>query len=485
MFDLLDEGTNTIPNQIFKIYWSYVSFEKQEYYANENDDNYLAVTLLRRGDTSLTSFVSMELHNKTAKTNLDVAHKINSQVQFDIGDIKKTWRVKIIKDDVFEGDEKIGVSMSNPHNTLIEKPKRADVVIRDDKDQSLMFFTDKQIKVRESVGMVKLKIKRTGDLSKISSVVCYTETIDQSDNQAHLIAQPTGPSPLESHKDYIHRPRKFSSTIQFQENEQEKECEVYIIDDSLYEQEEKFLVKLADAWTGNIDAAKNTVEVSILPDPKDIPMFYFDTDEFTVDESGKFLDVRIWRNGADLNKESSVTFATSMIRDRTQLPFKYANDTTVGLAENQVDYTGVYKVVKFPRNTTMQTVQIRIIDDYHNVRLEGREIFKILLTKAKNGVLGKLKVSYVIIDDSESDKPTIAFKRARVDFTETDQEYKALIERSGDVTAGASVRCFTRQGTAKVQEDFTELPNTTDSVINFLPNEKRAYWERVKNLFTE
>ena len=68
----------------------------------------------------------------------------------------------------------------------------------------------------------------------------------------------------------------------------------------------------------------------------------------------------------------------------------------------------------------------------------------------------------------------MAFARSKVDFTENDKVYKAKIIRRGDLTKGASVRCFTRQGTAKVQEDFQELKNTTDSIIYFAPNVKEA-----------
>lgn len=39
--------------------------------------------------------------------------------------------------------------------------------------------------------------------------------------------------------------------------------------------------------------------------------------------------------------------------------------------------------------------------------------------------------------------------------------------RSGDMKHSAAVRCYTRQKTAKVDDDFLERPNTDDSLIVF------------------
>ena len=407
MFDLTDRGGNTIPNKVFDIHWSYVAFEKEEYVISENKETYLKVTLKRRGDTSQVSFVHIDLHNKTAKTHQDVRNKVDSQVSFDVGQTKAIWRVKIIKDEIYEGQEEIGVSISRPHGTLLEKPVRANVILTDEDDKAKMGITKEKIEVKESIGEVMVPIERTGDLSKISSVICYTEAINKRDGGG---ATPTGPSPLRSHNDYIHRPRQFSSTIQFQEGQKLKMCPVIIIDDSLYEKREAFKVRIADAWTGMVDAAHSEVSVTILPDKKDIPTFYFDTTTYIVDESNKYLEVVIWRNGADLVKESSVMFSTRTLRKVPDMFTKDREDDNklpMGLARAGLDYYGLNKVVRFAKNDTMQKVRISIIDDFNEVRMEGQEVFQIILTKPIGGNLGKQSSSYVIIDDTESDRPTI------------------------------------------------------------------------------
>ena len=45
----------------------------------------------------------------------------------------------------------------------------------------------------------------------------------------------------------------------------------------------------------------------------------------------------------------------------------------------------------------------------------------------------------------------------------------AVIVRHGDLDQDASVRCYTRQSTARVAEDYVERPDTHLSVVYFSP----------------
>lgn len=49
---------------------------------------------------------------------------------------------------------------------------------------------------------------------------------------------------------------------------------------------------------------------------------------------------------------------------------------------------------------------------------------------------------------------------------------EAVIVRSGDITHDSNVRCYTRQDTAKVSEDFKERMDTDSSRIYFQPGEE-------------
>ena len=151
---------------------------------------------------------------------------------------------------------------------LTEEPSQAAVIITDEGDQAKLAFQVKQIKVRETETNFKLKIKRTGDLTKESMVVCYTVAAKGN-------ATATGPSPLETYGDYIARPNDHTSIVLFDIGEDEQFCEILIIDDSLYEGPENFFVKIADPFQSYIMEGQDEVEVVILPDMEDEPMFFF------------------------------------------------------------------------------------------------------------------------------------------------------------------------------------------------------------------
>lgn len=61
------------------------------------------------------------------------------------------------------------------------------------------------------------------------------------------------------------------------------------------------------------------------------------------------------------------------------------------------------------------------------------------------------------------------FKDSKYESFENDGTVKAFVVRSGDASHVSTVRCYTRQDTAKVMDDYFERPNTNASVITFMP----------------
>ena len=178
-----------------------------------------------------------------------------------------------------------------------------------------------------------------------------------------------------------------------------KFCEILIIDDSLYESPENFFVKLADPFESYIEPEKDTVEVVIKADNDDEPMFFFTSPIYYADESDKFVEVQVWRSGTDLRNKSSVMVST---RQLSRMPKEYEGKN-VSLAKAGQDYTGLSTILTFENDDTMRTVKVSIDDDTGNPKLEGVEIFEILLTMPVNGILGMQNSSVIQIDDTESD----------------------------------------------------------------------------------
>lgn len=65
--------------------------------------------------------------------------------------------------------------------------------------------------------------------------------------------------------------------------------------------------------------------------------------------------------------------------------------------------------------------------------------------------------------------PIFQFAESELEVKEEAGEVSVEVTRNGDVTQTSSVRCYTRQASAKVMMDFVERPNTDDSLVTFQP----------------
>lgn len=84
-----------------------------------------------------------------------------------------------------------------------------------------------EVRVSEGVGSVALNITRTGNLEERVGVICYTKAGTASRGQ-----------------DFHPRPNNAPSRVEFQPNETTAQCRVEIVDDTLHEITERFLVLL-------------------------------------------------------------------------------------------------------------------------------------------------------------------------------------------------------------------------------------------------
>lgn len=109
-------------------------------------------------------------------------------------------------------------------------PDTINVIIEDLIEDSISVGFDKTfMSVKEPDQLIKIPIIRHGDVSQPFSVICHTR---------HLTAI--------NEKDFIGRYSLEESRIFFQAGERVKDCTVEIINDSIFEADEEFQVKLSD-----------------------------------------------------------------------------------------------------------------------------------------------------------------------------------------------------------------------------------------------
>ncbi|XP_012790681.2 FRAS1-related extracellular matrix protein 2 [Sorex araneus] len=446
-FTVEDGGGNKLTKQHFRLNWAWISFEKEYYLINE-DAKFLDVVLKRRGYLGETAFISIGTRDGTAEKDKDFKGKAQRQVQFNPGQTRATWRVRILSDGEHEHSETFQVVLSEPVLAALEFPTETTVEIIDPGDESTVFIPQSEYSVEEDVGELFIPIRRSGDVSRELMVICSTQ---------QGTASGTVPTSVLSYSDYISRPEDHTSVIRFDREEREKMCRIVVIDDSLYEEEETFQVLLSMPMGGRIGSEFPGARITIVPDKDDEPIFYFGDVEYAVDESAGYVDVRVWRTGTDLSRAASVT-----VRSRKADPPS---------AEAGTDYVGISRNLDFAPGVNMQSVRVIILDDLGQPVLEGIEKFELVLRMPVNAALGEPSKATVFIKDSVSDLPKMQFKERVYTGNENDGQIVAMIHRSGDIYYRSSVRCYTRQGSAQVMMDFEERPNTDLSVITFLPGE--------------
>lgn len=448
-FKVTDRGGNSLANQPFHLNWGWVSFQENHITVLETQGA-VDVVLQRRGFLEETCFVTINVKEKTAIVGKDVSRQFSQQVQFNPGQTTKLWRLSLRDDAIFEKEETLMLHLTDPVSVVLEYPNVVRLTILDPEDESTVFFPEAEMSVAENASQIEIAIHRTGDLSQELGVICSTR---------EGTARGTPPGRVPSSSDYITRPDNHDSVIRFDKEENKTYCTVTIIDDSLFEEEEKFYVMLSQPMGGKI-GNNSDVTILIQPDIADEPKFYFDQMEYIADESITTLDIKVWKTGTDLSRPSSVT-----VKSRKSEPPS---------AEANVDYIPVSRILDFSPGEMTQTLRVTINDDLGQPELEGIERFELHLRAPVGGSIGEPSVALVIINDTLSDLPLMEFAAAEYVVMETEKQLIAVITRAGDIRFESWVRCYTRHASAQGDIDYIERIDSNASLVFFASGEREA-----------
>uniref|UniRef100_A0A8C6YA37 VWFC domain-containing protein n=1 Tax=Naja naja TaxID=35670 RepID=A0A8C6YA37_NAJNA len=457
-FLVKDSKPSIVADNIFHIQWSVISFQHMSYNISEKSGS-ISVAVKRTGNLKQYAIVLCRTEQGTATSGSSSQPgeqdylEYASQVQFDEWEDFKTCTIVIHDDSVFEGIESFSVELSMPAYALLGNITATQVFINDIEDEPTLQFDKKVYHTSESAGIFSVPIERKGDSSSIVSAICYT--ISQSAQGSSMYA-------LESGSDFKSRGMSNENRVVLGPGVTTTTCDVKLVDDSEYEEEEEFEIALTDASEnarlGSITSAKVTIG-----GPNDASTVSLGRAAFSVSEEAGIIEIPITRHGPDLSIPTSVWCAT-----RTSEP----PSATPGF-----DYIPSSKKVEFHPGRTEEYCTLTILDDAQSPVIEGVETFVVYLSSPQGAELAKPFQAVVAINDTFQDgnpflHPVFVFSSDCLWVFPKDHVLHVPVIRTGDLSYESSVRCHTQSQTARVMEDFEERRNAEESRITFVKGEK-------------
>ncbi|KAM4809143.1 extracellular matrix organizing protein FRAS1 [Rhinophrynus dorsalis] len=454
-FLVKDSKPNVVSDNMFHIQWSLISFTHTSYNASEKAGS-ISVTVKRSGNLNQYAIVLCRTEQGTATSTSSVGSRPGQQdyveyagqVQFDEREDTKACTIIINDDQVYENIEHFTVELSMPAYALLGHITKATVNINDTEDEPTLQFEKKLYRANESTGLLSVPIERKGDPGSIVSAICYT--VPKTAKGSSLYA-------LESGSDFKSRGMTNDNRVIFGPGVTMSTCDVQLIDDSEYEEEEEFEIALADtsenARIGNIATSRVIIE-----GPNDASTVSLGNATFTVSEDAGSFEIPVIRSGPDLSVPTSVWCATRPSDPPSATP--------------GVDYVPSSKKIEFRPGKTVEFCTLTIMDDIQHPVIEGLETFVVFLSSAQGAELTKPFQATVAINDTVQDVPSMQFGKEVFTVKEKEGAVHVPVIRTGDLSYESSVRCYTQSLTARVMIDFEERRNSDDSRLTFLKGEK-------------
>ncbi|XP_047449328.1 FRAS1-related extracellular matrix protein 2b [Mugil cephalus] len=205
-------------------------------YVGEENSGQISTTVYRSGDISYKSTVRCYSRQGTAQVMMDFNERPNTDasiITFLPGEIGKPCSLVLVDDTEHEEEEELRLVLGSPKSespfgASIGRQNETLIKIKDDADKATISFKETKFSVSEpkesgQVSVVKIKVQRIGDTSKVSVVRVHTK-----DGSAT------------SGEDY----HPISEEIVFKQGDTEHYVEVEVLYDGVREMREAFTVHL-------------------------------------------------------------------------------------------------------------------------------------------------------------------------------------------------------------------------------------------------
>ena len=403
-----------------------IAFTSENYSVSENGTAITPITLIRTGGSDTQVNVTLTLTNGTATAPGDF-NNTPILVTFAHGETNKTVDVPIVNDAIFEGNETINLSLSDPTNGALLGTQITAIltIVNDDAPQpGVIAFNSPTYSVNEDgTTTTPITLIRTGG----------------SDGLVTITLTPTNGTAT--------APGDFDSTpiiVTFAEGETSKTVTIPIVDDTIFENNETINLTLSNPTGGATIGSQSTAALTVISDDAAQPgVISFTSASYSVNENGTVINpVTVTRtNGSD----GTITVTLT---------------PTNGTAISPGDFDNTPIVVTFSQGEVSKTVGISIVND---ASFEGDETINLTLSNPTGGATLGTQVTAIltIIDDDVAQPGVITFNSPTYSVNEdgTTSTPITVIRTSGS-DGQVSVTLTPSNETATAPGDYNNTPIT-------------------------
>jgi hypothetical protein len=317
----------------------------------------VTLTVTKTGGTAFTHAVNYATAAGSATAGSDYTTTSGSLV-FAAGDTSKTFTVPILDDSSFEGSESFTVALSSPTNGSAVSGTAGTATVTVSDNEAGPVFSIASASPAEASGGIALTITKTG-----------TSAL------THSVSYATSGGSATAGADYT----AVSSSISFSPGETVKTINIPILDDSVYEGSENFLVTLSGA-TGGASVSGGAGQASVMIVDNESPPV-FTTSNVSVNENAGTVTITVVRTGGTVYSHA-VNYASAS-----------------GTATSGSDFTAVSGTLTFTPSETSKTISVAITNDAVQ---EATEAFAVSLSSPTfSATLGSPSSATVSIIDDE------------------------------------------------------------------------------------
>lgn len=338
---------------------------------SNNGTNLIFTVSLDQANPTEAVTVEVSTVGDTAEAGSDFTAVSNQTITFDPGVATQTIAIPIVGDTIYERTETFFVRLANPSANATIDAAQAQAVGTILNDDDIPTLSIEDVEFSEDQANAVLTVTRTGQTTEIVTV--GYSTVDDNAKSG----------------DYT----STSGTLVFLANETSKKITVPLLEDTLSEANEKFLVQLNTAKNATIAKATGIVTIT---DNDPIP-------------SLSISSVTIAETAGGTNAVFTVTLSPASGQTVT---VNYATADNTALAGQ--DYTTTSGALTFAPGETIKEITVPILDD---TKFEPEESFFVNLSDAVGASITQAKGTATVTD---SDPKEVTVSIGDVTVTEGD-----------------------------------------------------------------